>query len=36
MYISKIFLLMMDLLDLETPFLKNPGYAPENKEGNKG
>ena len=27
MYSSKLFLLMMDLLNLETP-LENPGYAP--------
>ena len=27
MYISKLFLMMMDLLNLETP-LENPGYIP--------
>ena len=31
MYISKLFLLMMDLLNLETP-LENPGYAPDTRD----
>ena len=31
MYNSKLFLLMMDLLNLETP-LENPGYAPDTRD----
>ena len=33
MYFSKLFLLMMDLLNPETP-LENPGYTPGVELGN--